>query len=174
MKKGFFFLVAIFCVVLVSFFTACEEEKKVEPVEPVVEKVKEPEVYKPVHKSTDVDINVSKKYVYYPAPMNNVANSVRVDYDEKTPYAKPIVITYTYDNGDTHTYIVPKEFGLWENEAGRLRVISDDEMTVWIQGQTKKGKFHEFIFYGNPKFNQMKIKPNSYLNHPSGLIKYRK
>jgi hypothetical protein len=172
MKKSLFLAlcVSVFAISIAS----CKEEKKVKTTPPVVEEPKAPEVYTPVNQSVNVDVNTSSTYVYYPAPTNQVANSVRIDYDEKTPYAKPIIITYTYDNADTYTYIIPQEFGLWENEAGKLRVISDEECTVWLQGQTKDGKFHEFIFYGNPKFNGRKIKPNSYLNHPSGLIKYRK
>ena len=172
MKKSLIFLSAVICVVLVTFFTCCKEEKSVEP--PVV--VDEPapvEVYQPKHQSFNVDLSTAKTYEYVNAPTKTSATSVTVDYDPKVPYAKPITIKYTYSNGDTYTFIIPKEFGLWENEAGRFRVVTDNECTVWVQGQTKKGKFHEFIFYGDPKFNGKKIKPNSYLNHPTGMIKYK-
>lgn len=173
MKKGLICLGAVLCVVLICFFTCCKEEKKVEsPV--VVEEPAPVEVYQPKHQSSTIDLSSVKKYEYVSSPTQSPATSVTVDYDPKTPYAKPIEVKYTYANGDTYTYIIPKEFGLWKNEAGRFRVVADNECTVWLQGQTKKGKFHEFIFYGDPQFNGKKIKPNSYLNHPTGLIKYRK
>ena len=160
----FAFIAVALCV------TSCKKEQ------PAPEPVKDPvpEVYQPVHTGKTVDLASAETYSYFNAPTNNVAQFVSVKYDSKTPYKAPIVIEYSYSNGDTYTYTIPKDFGLWENEAGYLRVVTDKENTVWLQGQTKKGKFHEFIFYGNPKFNGKKIKPNSYLNHPAGVIKYAK
>ncbi|MBR5598746.1 MAG: hypothetical protein IKW39_01760 [Alphaproteobacteria bacterium] len=170
MKKYLIYLGAIICVVLVGFFTCCKEEKKVEET-PVVIEEPTPEPYKAKHTTTTVDLAGAKTYQYFDAQKGG-AVSVSVDYPT-TPYSKPIVIKYAYANGDTHTYIIPETFGLWKNEAGKLRVVTDENYTVWVQGQTKKGKFHEFIFYADPKFNGTKINPNSYLNPPSGLIKYR-
>jgi hypothetical protein len=95
---------------------------------------------------------------------------VAVNYSKKAPYVKPIEVKYSYKNGDTYTYVIPSTFALWQNEAGKLRVVVDRENTVWLQGQTKSGKFHELIFYGNPKFNGTKIKPNSYVDE----IRYSK
>ena len=172
MKKSIF--LALCASVLAVSISSCKEEKKEVETTPVVQEPAKVEVYQPKHQTLSVDLNTDKTYVYTNAPTTTPAQSVEITYDPKTPYAAPIVIKYTYPNKDTYTYTIPKEFGLWENEAGKLRVISDNECTVWLQGQTKKCKFKEFIFYGNPKFNGKKIKPNSYLNHPSGLIKYRK
>jgi hypothetical protein len=165
MKKFIIFLAFIAVALIVN---GCKKEQ------PAPEVIEEPvvEVYKPIHQSTTVDPYSAKKYAYFAAPVNEAATSVTISYDHKTPYAQPIVIVYTYENGDTYTYTIPKDFGLWANERGRLRVVLDNENTVWLQGQTKKGHFHEFIFYGNPKFNGKKIKPNSYTNHPHGSIKY--
>jgi len=157
-------------LVMVGMFASCGKKK----AEPVVLETQKQEVYQPVHKSSVVDLKTAKKYEYRYAPMNAPAVGVSVDYDKKTPYAKPIVIKYAYANGDTYTYTVPADFGLWRNEAGKLRVVYDNDCTVWIQGQTKSGKFHEFVFYGNPKYNGTKVKPNSYKNPPVGEIKYRK
>ena len=80
---------------------------------------------------------------------------------------------YVYPNGDTFTYVI-NNFFVWPNQNGRDRIITDGDCTVWIQGQTKGGKFYEFVFYGDPKHNGSKIKPNSYRNLPAGEIKYRK
>ena len=163
--KKFIILLAFIAVAL--NVTCCKSPQPApEVTEPVVQ------VYTPVHTTNTIDPYSAKKYAYFAAPVDAVAQSVSVSYDKTTPYAQPIVIVYTYENGDTYTYIIPKDFGLWSNELGRLRVVFDKENTVWLQGATKKGQFHEFIFYGNPKFNGKKIKPNSYINHPHGIIKY--
>ena len=166
--KNFIILFTFIAVAL--SVTSCKQKQEPTPTiqEPVVE------VYQPVHNGKIVDLAIANRYTYFPAPTGSTAKSVKVDYDNKTPYATPIVITYSYGNGDTYTYTIPNEFGLWENELGRLRVVVDDQNTVWLQGQTKNGKFHEFVFYGDPRFNGKKIKPNSYLNHHYGVIKYAK
>lgn len=169
MKKifGTFAICAMACV----FVTSCGNKKEEVPApapEPVVE-----EVYQPQHTSVTVDLKTIKTYNYTAAPEGAPATSVVVNYDQKKPY-QPIEIKFTYANGDTRTYIVPADFGLWKNQSGRFRVVSDDKCTVWLQGQTKKGKFCEFVFYGDPQFNGKKIKPNSYRNLPAGEIKYRK
>ena len=150
-------------------FSCKEQKQESEPVQaPVVE------VYQPAYFDYMVALTNAKTYAYFNAPCDMAAKTVKVSYDAKTPYAEPIVIKYTYSNGDTHTYTISKDFGLWANELGRLRVVIDEYNTVWLQGQTKKGKFHEFVFYGDPKFNGKKIKPNSYTNHPVGVINYVK
>ena len=171
MKKINVFLM-LFAIAL-SIMVSCKEEPKEQPVLPTPEPPKK-EVYQPQHQSTIVDLSSKKTYEYINTPSSQKAKSVVVDYDTKEAYAKPIIIKYSYENGDTYTYTIPKEFGLWENENGRLRVITDDNCTVWLQGQTKKGIFKEFVFYGNPNFNGKKIKPNSYLNLPAGMIQYCK
>ncbi len=107
-----------------------------------------------------------KTYNYYNSPFSTSATSVEVEYNAKVLY-QPIKIRYKYSNGDTYTHVIPDQFGLWQNENGRLRVVSDGS-TVWLQGQTREGKFCEFVFYGDPKNNGKKIKPNSYRNQ----IKY--
>lgn len=168
--KKFFGMLAF--AAIASMFASCGEEKKAEPA-PVPEPVKE-EVYQPQHNAQTVDLKAAKKYNYFNAPTASPAASVVVNYNEKTPYAAPIEVKFTYANGDSFTYTVPASFGLWKNQAGKFRVISDNECTVWIQGQEKSGKFHEFVFYGDPKHNGTKIKPNSYKNLPAGEIKYRK
>lgn len=168
--KKYVFLFAIICVVLVGFFAGCKEEKKVE--QPVLIEEPAPVVpYEAKHTSSTIDLKGAKTYQYVNAPNREAAVSVSVEFPQVS-YSQPIEVKYTYSNGDTHTYIIPSEFGIWRNEANRLRVVKDKDNTVWVQGQTKSGKFHEFIFYGNPKFNGTKIKPNSYLNHPNGLILY--
>lgn len=165
--KKFFVLCAI-----ASMLASCNSEKKEAPVaEPPAPKK---EVYQPVHQSSTVDLKTAKKYTYLNAPLQTAATSVTVDYDQKTPYAKPITVKYSYANGDTYTYTIPADFGLWKNQAKRFRVVSDDKCTIWLQGQTKNGKFHEFVFYGDPQYNGKKIKPNSYKNLPAGEIRYRK
>ncbi|MCM1323329.1 MAG: hypothetical protein NC218_04140 [Acetobacter sp.] len=168
--KKFFGMLAF--AAIASLLASCGEEKKVEPT-PAPEPVKE-EVYQPQHQSTVVDLKAAKKYQYFNAPTTTPATSVVVNYNEKTPYAAPIEVKFSYENGDTYTYTIPAEFGLWKNQAGKFRVVSDNECTVWIQGQEKRGKFHEFVFYGDPKHNGTKIKPNSYRNLPAGEIRYRK
>ena len=160
-------------VAIVGMLASCSDKKEETPV--LVEpKPSQEVVYQPVHQSFDVDLAKSRKYTYYAAPAATAATSVTVDYDAKTPYASPIVVKFGYANGDTYTYTVPATFGLWKNSAGRFRVITDDKCTVWLQGQTKSGKFREFVFYGDPQFTGKKIKPNSYRNLPAGEIVYRK
>lgn len=168
--KTFVKSLAVFAVA--GMFASCDKENKESETAPVPEPPKV-EAYQPVHSSTTVDMKKIKKYAYFNAPMSTAAVSVQVLYDQNAPYVQPITVKYSYANGDTHTYTVPAEFGLWRNEAGRLRVVSDDKGTVWMQGQTKNGSFHELIFYGDPQFNGKKIKPNSYRNLPAGEIKYR-
>lgn len=158
-------------IAFVSMLASCSQ--KSEPVETVVLEPPKQEVYQPKHQSATIDLNTAKKYDYRNAPLDVPATSVVVNYDPKVPYAKPIEVVYSYANGDTFTFMIPADFGLWKNSAGRFRVISDAEGTVWLQGQTKSGKFHEFVFYGNPEYNGTKIKPNSYRNLPAGEIKYR-
>ena len=169
MKKFFGMLVFI---IMISLLASCGKEKKVE-LTPAPEPVKE-EVYQPTHQSATIDFKTAKKYNYFNAPTNSPATAVVVNYNEKTPYAAPIEVKFNYANGDTFTYTISAEFGLWKNQAGKFRVISDNDGTVWLQGQTKKGRFCEFVFYGNPKNNNSKIKPNSYKNLPAGEIKYCK
>lgn len=159
-------MVAVACAI-----TACnKKEKEAEVVVP--EPVKQ-EVYQPKHQSSKIELSALKKYNYYNAPTTEVAKGVLVKYDPKSQYTTPIEVVFSYANGDTYTYIIP-EFGIWQNEAGKLRIVTDKDATVWLQGQTKKGSFQEFVFYGNPKYNGTKIKPNSYLNAPDGKIEYRK
>ncbi len=168
--KKFFGMLAF--VAIASMCASCNEEKKTE-VAPAPAPVKE-EVYQPQHNAQAVDLKAAKKYNYFNAPTGSPAASVVVNYNEKTPYAAPIEVKFSYANGDSFTYTVPATFGLWKNQAGKFRVISDNECTVWLQGSEKNGKFHEFVFYGDPKHNGTKIKPNSYRNLPAGEIKYRK
>lgn len=168
--KKFFGMLAF--VAIASMFASCGNEKKAEPA-PVPEPVKK-EAYQPQHKAQAVDLKAAKKYQYFNAPTASPATAVLVKYSEKKPYAAPIEVKFSYANGDTYTYTVPASFALWKNQAGKVRVVSDKDCTVWLQGQEKNGKFHEFVFYGDPKYNGTKIKPNSYKNHLSGEIKYRK
>lgn len=159
------------CATVCMLATSCDKKKEAPAPapEPVVE-----EVYQPQHTSVTVDLKTIKKYNYTAAPEGQAATSVVVNYDQKKPYAQPVEIKFSYANGDTRTYVIPADFGLWKNQAGRFRVVSDNSCTVWLQGQTKKGKFCEFVFYGDPQYNGTKIKPNSYRNLPAGEIKYRK
>ncbi len=159
-------------VAIVGMCVSCSEKKEENvPVEPAAP---QEVAYQPVHQTSDVDLAKASKYTYFAAPMSAAATGVTVDCDKKVPYGQPIVVKFSYANGDTYTYTIPKDFGLWKNSAGRFRVITDDKCTVWLQGQTKSGKFHEFVFFGDPKFNGTKIKPNSYRNLPAGEIVYRK
>ena len=166
MKKflSFSFAIAIAAITLAS----CNSDEKKPAPAPQAPPQPKKEVYQPKHQSQTVDLTTPKKYVYYKAPQNTAATSVDIKYDPATEYT-PIEITYKYANGDTYTYNISADFGLWPNEAGKLRIMSDSENTVWLQGQTKNGAFHEFIFYGNPKFNDQRIKPNSYVDD----IRYR-
>ena len=158
--------------VLVSCFCSCKNKPQ-EVIEPIPTPPAKQEVYQPKHQSSVIDLKSAKKYEYVNAPYNEPAISVELLYNNKVPYAQPITIRYKYENGDSYTYTIPSELGLRANENGKFRILSDKENTVWIQGQTRKGKFHEFVFYGNPKYNGKKIKPNSYLNPPTGEIKYQ-
>ena len=165
--------IIIFALIAVAIgVTSCQKKQEVcNQVHCQTEPVASP--YQPVHMEISIDLNSGEKYHYFNAPTTGSAKFVTVKYDQKTPYAAPILVKYHYDNGDTYTYVIPSNFGLWNNEYGRLRVVVDEEATVWMQGQTKQGRFHEFIFYGNPAFNDKKIKPNSYYNHPNGVIKHK-
>lgn len=147
-------------------------QKKQADCEPVPEAVPVVQEYQPVHIERTIDLNGLKTYHYFNAPLPQTPKYVDVKYNHSEPYASPILVEYHYKNGDSFTYIIPSDFGLWENEYGRLRVIIDEQATVWMQGQTKQGKFHEFVFYGDRSFNDTKIKPNSYYKHPDGLIRY--
>lgn len=165
MRKFKFF--AMIAVVAALFVSCGESGKDVKDSAPAPEPQKE--VYKPVSQSVVIDLATAKRYDYRTAPKDVPAKEVKVTYNQKRPYAEPIVITYTYDNGDTYVYTIPKDFGLWKNSAGKFRVITDQNNTVWLQGQSKKGKPHEFVFFGDPKYNNTKVKPNSY----RGEIRYR-
>ena len=167
MKKIILFLLAFACLFVVS----CNKDEKTTAQTPP-EKPPKQEVYQPVHTTKTIDFGTAKTYNYSLAPTNVAAQSVKVVYDLKYNYTQPIKVIYTYKNGDTFTYVI-NNFGIWCNENMRPRVIYDNHGTVWIQGQTKKGKFHEFVFFGDPKFNGCKITPNSYRNLPAGEIKYR-
>lgn len=120
------------------------------------------------HDVNTVDFKSMKKYNYVNAPKTVAAKSVVVNYDAKNPYAKPLEVVFTYSNGDTFKYVL-QDFALWNNQAGKPRLVADASNTVWLQGQTKNGKFCEFVFFGDPKHNGSKISPNSYKNQ----IKYR-
>lgn len=153
------------CIMVVALAAvSCKKKEEAPAQEP------EKEVYTPKHSLELVDLAKLKTYNYVQAPVQEAALSVVVKYSETELYA-PIKIKYTYANGDTYTYML-EGFGLWENENGRLRVVAD-KTTVWLQGQTKAGKFCEFVFYGDPKNNGKKITPNSYRNLPAGEIVYR-
>lgn len=160
--KKFFKLFAIVAM-LALMVSACKQKKEETPVP----ETPKPVVHQPQHKSAVVDLKGAKTYQYVVAPMSVAAKSVKVTFDDKKVY-QPIVVEFAYTNGDTFTYTVPAEFGLWKNERGKWRVLNDGS-TVWMQGQTKQGKFHEFIFYGDPRNNAKKIKPNSY----TGVIAYK-
>lgn len=166
MRKFIIMMLATACMFVVS----CKDNKKEEVV--TIPDPPKQEVYQPKHQTTTVDFKTVKTYNYFKAPVTIAAKYVEIKYDEKQQYKKPLEIVYHYVNGDTYTYII-NNFGVWKNEAGKLRIVADDDNTVWVQGQTKSGKFHEFIFYGDPKHNGSKIKPNSYRNLPEGEIKYR-
>lgn len=163
--KKIFMLLAFVCLLTVS----CKDKKSEEVVVPDPPKQ---EVYQPNHLSKTIDFTSTKTYNYFSAPTNVVAKEVEVNYDKRESYTKPIEVVYIYPSGDTFTYVL-KDFGIWTNENGMYRVLTDKDCTVWIQGQTKSGKFREFVFYGNPKHNGKKISPNSYYNLPDGVIKYR-
>lgn len=163
--KKFFVMCAI-----ISIFVACGKKDETS----IDDNATQNEKVTLSHQSTIFDLKTAKKYNYTNAPKKVSAKSVIVDYDKKIPYAKPITVKYSYASGDTYTFTIPANFGLWKNQAGRFRVITDNDCTVWLQGQTKNGKFMEFVFYGNPKYNGKKIKPNSYQDLPAGKIRYCK
>ena len=165
MKK---FIGILTVIVMVGMLASCGKKKQ-----EVIPETPKQEAYVPVAKSMTIDLKTAKKYDYRNAPMPTKATKVVVTYG-KEPYTQPTVIKYTYANGDSYTYTVPATFGLWENENGKIRVLQNQDCTVWIQGQTKGGTFHEFVFYGDPKYNGTKVKPNSYKNLPAGEIKYQK
>lgn len=144
-----------------------KEEQKAETQVPA-----EPEVYQPKSQKIVVSLETAETYAYFDTPKAEAAEAVDVFYGE-TEYSQPTTIRYSYANGDELVYEIPQEFGLWKNQNRRFRVVSDADQTVWVQGQTKQGKFHEFVFYGDPKNNGKKIKPNSYRNLPNGEIVYR-
>ena len=164
-------VIILFTLIAIALgVSSCQKKQAVcEPTPEVTPVVQE---YQPVHHQNNVDLNEVEKYHYFYAPSTEIPKYVNVKYNQTEPYADPILVEYHYQNGDTFTYVISSDFGLWENEYGRLRVVIDEQATVWMQGQTKQGKFHEFIFYGDPSFNGTKIKPNSYYNHPDGMIKY--
>ena len=167
MRKIFMLMLATACMIVVS----CKNNKEDKEVVTIPDPPKQ-EVYQPKHLTTTVDYKTVKTYHYFNAPVTVAAKYVEIKYDAKEQYKRPVEIVYHYPNGDTYTYFI-KDFGVWRNEAGKLRIVADDDNTVWVQGQNKAGKFHEFIFYGDPKHNGSKIKPNSYRNLPEGEIKYR-
>ena len=164
-----FIILLTLCALSVALLSSCKKEQKVveEVAAPTpVEKV----VYQPKHQTTTIELKGLKSYAYFNAPNSEAAKSVKVNYNDKKPYSAPIEVIYSYANGDTYKYVIPETFGLWENENGKTRVLVDKENTVWLQGQSKSGKFQEFVFYGDPKNNGKKIKPNSYIDN----IKYSK
>ena len=163
--------IIIFSLIAMAMSVSSCQKKQAE--QPVVEPEVIVEEYQPVHHHQTIDLAQADRYTYFYAPIDDYAQSVNVSYNHKCAYAAPIVITYYYENGDTYTYTIPQDFGLWKNEYGRFRVVTDSECTVWLQGQTKSGKFHELVFYGNPYYDGTKITPNSYINHPKGVIGYR-
>lgn len=170
MKKSI--ILFTFFAIALSVLVSCQKKQPTNVVSTVESEPEVAEIYQPVHRTENVRLEEMKRYTYYASPTSEPAVSVVIQYNEQ-PYVAPTIVTYSYKNGDTYTYILPKEFALRENEIGRLRIVQDQYHTVWMQGQTKKGKFHEVIFYGNPEFNNKKIKPNSYINHPKGVIKYQ-
>ena len=165
MKKIIMLMLACMCLLAVS----CKDKKTEEVVVPEVQQ----EVYQPMHLSETINYGATKTYNYFSAPNTVAAKEVEVNHDKREPYTKPIEVVFIYPNGDTFTYVL-KDFGVWKNENGMYRILTDKNCTVWIQGQTKDGKFKEFVFYGNPKYDGCKISPNSYYNLPDGVIKYRK
>ncbi len=154
---------------IAGLFTACANKQEEAPAAPA-ENTPVEEVYLPQHQTKALEAKELRKYNYYNAPTAAAASKVVVTYDEKNSSAKPIEVAFSYPNGDSFVYTLPAGFSLWKNSAGKVRIVSDGEQTVWLQGQTKKGKFCEFVFFGDPKHNGAKIKPNSY----TGKITYRK
>ena len=161
----------IIVLVMACIFVSCKKKQEEVEVVPVEQPQKE-EVYQPSHKKTVVNFGETIMYNYYKAPSASVASSVKVNFDANKPYTQPIEVVYSYPKGDTYTYVL-ENFGVWQNESGKYRIITDEKNTVWIQGQTKTGNFKEFVFFGDPKYNGSKIAPNSYRNLPKGEIRYR-
>jgi hypothetical protein len=156
MKKSIIvMMLAIACICLVSCKQQKEEKVTVEKAV-VVE-----EVFQPRHNMQHVEYS-SETYNYYNAPYSIAASGVEIANDES------VGVIFSYDNGDSFTFYL-EDFAIWKNSEGTPRVIVDDECTVWLQGQTRNGRFYEFVFYGDPQYNGQKITPNSYL----GEIKYR-
>ncbi len=169
--KNFFNSLALFAMFVMCVACGGQKEDSAQ-TKPAPEPVKQ-EAYQPVHKSEAVNAMRCKKYNYYVAPKAEAATSVSVDYT--TPYKTDVSVKFTYKNGDTYTYSIAKTYGLWANEKnGKYKVVVDDKCTVWLQGQTYSGGYHEFVFYGDPQYKGTKIKPNSFKNLPAGEIKYRK
>ena len=168
--KKFIILLMLFAASF-SMMTSCQKKQTSVETQPVME---EPVVNTPqvVHIYDTIKLKDLNHYTYFNAPNDEAVTDVCVKYDTKHPYAAPIIVKYTYQNGDTYTYIIPEEFGLRKNEYGRFRIIQDGFHTVWMQGQNNKGYLYEIVFYGDPQFNLSKIKPNSYFKHPYGSIRY--
>lgn len=175
MKKVLGFL-AIFAM----FVTAsCNktEEKVAEPVAPSTAVQEQQTVQSvatnPVVQTKALNAMKLKKYNYFAAPMDQAATGVVVDYT--TPYKSDVSVKFMYADGSTYTYTIAKTYGLWANlKTGKYKVVTDDQCTVWLQGSTYSGGYHEFVFYGDPKNNGKKIKPSSFKNLPAGQIVYRK
>lgn len=167
--RKFIIILTLFAI---AFSVASCQQKQVENIEQNTGSEPVVKPYQAVHINETIDLKDLTSYTYFYAPFNKPAKDVTVKYDLKRPYAAPIIVNYTYQNGNTYTYIIPKEFGLRTNELGRLKLIQDKYNTVWMQGQTADGKFYEIVLYGDSKFNEVKIKPNSHLNHPYGVIEY--
>jgi hypothetical protein len=167
----------LFSIAVIGMLASCsnnDAEKQV--AEPTTKEVAKPTPPPAKNETDSVDFKKAKKYNYVNAPKAVAAKSVTVLYDAEKPYAKPVEVCFTYENGDTYKYVL-KDFGLWTDKVAgkgkekilKARLITDADNTVWIQGQTKKGKVCEFVFYGNPKHNGQKITPSTKNNE----IKYR-
>lgn len=162
---------------VVGMLASCGSKDAEKPV--VAEQAKPVEKPTPPpakHEADTVDFKKAKKYNYFNAPKAEPAKSVTVSYDAEKPYIKPVEVCFTYENGDTFKYVF-KDFGLWTDKVAgkgkekvlKARLITDADNTVWLQGQTKKGKVCEFVVYGDPKHNGQKITPSTKKNE----IKYR-
>ena len=167
MKKSII-LFAFFAIAL-SVMVSCQKKQPTNVTEPVEPEVAE--VYQPVHQTEHIKLADLNCYTYYASPTTVAALDVIIKYDEQ-PYAASTSVTYFYENGDTYTYVLPKEFAIRKNELGRLRIVQDQYHTVWIQGQNAKGMLYEVVFIGDPVHDGYKIRPNSYKNHPYGVIEY--
>ena len=173
MKKSIIFMLTMLIIAFCAGYFS-EKKKCIRQSVSVMETIESETIvtpYQPIHSTEYIRLNNLNKCTYYPSPTHEAATSVSIKYD-KQPYAAPTIVTYTYENGDTHTYILPKEFALRKNEVGRFRVVEDLYHTVWLQGQNSKGKLYEIVFIGDPVLDGCKIRPNSYLNPPYGVIRY--